>query len=449
MFFFKSRRVPHVIDKVPGLSPQPHQDLQASSTMRRTRRFSESRAGNVSIIFGLMAVPFVSFAGLSVDFAAATREKSKIQSALDSAALAAGRAFQVSGSEADAKAAAALYFNKQTGYNLTVNTVDQGTFVLTVGSQENIPTSFMGVLGSNYDTLPVQALSRAQLVREEQGDEVEVAMMLDITGSMSGSRIADLKSAASDLVNILVNDGEDEVRVALAPFSHAVNVGPYFNQMTNTDDDDGYGGTCVVERTGNKKYRDHPPSSDNKYFRTLNAGRIDENKTSSYWRCPGAEIVPLTSDKSLLLSEIGSLPTHGHTAGHLGTAWAWYLVSKRWSNMFPSKRAPSSTTDGVRKIVVLMSDGKYNRQWFNDNHDSDEQAKRLCEQMKTSSSGVEVFSVGFGLSEGSEAYNRLEACASEDQEDGIKHFYPAANGAELKAAFRAIAFNIAQLRLVE
>lgn len=444
MFFLKTMRARHASDDVSGEIPK----REPSSTMQHARRFGENRAGNVSIIFGLIMFPFLSFAGISVDFAKATREKSKIQTALDTAALSAGRTFQVSGSEAEAKAAAALYFKKLTGYDLTINSVDPGTFVLTVGSQEDVTTSFMSLMGDQYRSLTVNAVSKAQLVREQQGDEVEVAMMLDITGSMGGQRIADLKVAASDLVNILVNDGEDEVRVALAPFSHAVNVGSYFNAMTNTNDNNGNGGNCVVERTGNKKYKDHPPSNNNKYFRSLNAGRTDEGLTSNYWRCPSAPIVPLTSDKSLLLDEINDLPTHGNTAGHLGTAWAWYLVSKRWSNMFPSNRAPKSNLNGVKKIVVLMSDGRYNRQWFNDNHDSDEQARRICNQMKKATNGVEVYSVGFGLTEGSDPYKRLEACASEDS-GGIKHFFPAATGEELKSAFRAIAFNIAQLRLIE
>lgn len=315
-----------------------------------------------------------------------------------------------------------------------MNTVDEASFVLTVTSQESVPTSFMGLLGDAFDTLTVEALARAQLEREIQGDHIEVSLMLDVTGSMGGQRMIDLKSAAKDLVNILVDDGAPEARVALAPFSHAVNVGPYYEAMTNIAPPPD--NTCVVERTGNKKYKDAKPNAGNGFFQQFPA-------SGSYWICPTAEIVPLTSNKQLLLSRIDALPTHGNTAGHLGTQWAWYLISKKWASVFPGNRAPKSSLNGVKKIAVLMSDGQYNKKWYN-NHNSDEQARRICKQMKKPANGIEVYAVGFALTEGSQAYNRLKDCATNDA-----HFFPAGTGAELKAAFRAIAFQIAELRLVD
>lgn len=408
-------------------------NLKRPDLPSRIRRFARSTAGNTAILFGLMAIPFASFGGLSVDFAKASREETRIQTALDAAVLAGGRAFQVSGSVDAATQAAAFYFQKQTGYTLTQNSVNEATFVLTAASTANVPTSFMGILSDRFDTLTVHATAQAQLEREIDGDDVEVSLMLDVTGSMGGQRIADLKAAASDLVNILLRDDEGTTRIALAPFSHAVNVGPYYQAMTNQQP--APNNTCVVERTGTRKYKDHAPSASNGFFRQFPA-------SGTYWTCPTAEIFPLSSNKQLLLNRINALPTHGNTAGHLGTAWAWYLVSKRWANMFPSSRAPSNTLDGVQKIAVLMSDGQYNKKWYNDPN-SDGQARRLCNQMKREANGIEVFAVGFALAEGSTAYNRLRDCATD-----AAHFFPAGNGDELKAAFRAIAFKIAALRLI-
>lgn len=442
MFFFKSMRgrpERSVCDQsTPVQSPKAS---RASGVLRKAQEFTQSKAGNVSIIFGLMAVPFISFAGLSIDFAAASREKSKIQTALDSAALAAGRAFQVSGSEADAKAAAALYFKKQTGYDLTVNTVDPGTFILTVGSQENIPTSFMAVMGDDFDVMTVNATAKAQLVREVQGDKVEVSMMLDVTGSMgwtvtggTGSRMDELKVAAKDLVNILVKHNDDNVRIALAPFARSVNVAGKYKKWTGLDPVSN-DRRCVVERQGTNRFTNEKPSNAN--------GKFEPYPNS--WGCTTASIFPLSSNKTALINRINALPTDGGTAGHLGTAWAWYLISKKWHNQWGNvRRRPSDTNNGVKKIAVLMTDGDYNTRWnYNDtNKNSDEQAKELCDNMKAD--GITVYSVGFELTPNSRPYNRLEDCASSDV-----HFFPAATGEELRAAFRAIAFNIAELRLVE
>ena len=62
---------------------------------------------------------------------------------------------------------------------------------------------------------------------------IEVSVVLDITGSMSGSKIEDLKAAAKDLVDIVVNDQQELFysRVALIPYSNGVNVGSYANAM--------------------------------------------------------------------------------------------------------------------------------------------------------------------------------------------------------------------------
>jgi hypothetical protein len=57
---------------------------------------------------------------------------------------------------------------------------------------------------------------------------IEVAMMLDITGSMAGQKIKDLKSAASNAVETFLNGNSGvvpRVRVAIVPYADSVNVG--------------------------------------------------------------------------------------------------------------------------------------------------------------------------------------------------------------------------------
>jgi uncharacterized protein YegL len=51
--------------------------------------------------------------------------------------------------------------------------------------------------------------------------------VLDVTGLMSGQKIADLKLAAKDLIDIVVWEDQSKYtsKVALVPFSEAVNVG--------------------------------------------------------------------------------------------------------------------------------------------------------------------------------------------------------------------------------
>ena len=53
--------------------------------------------------------------------------------------------------------------------------------------------------------------------------------MLDITGSMAGQRIIDLKAAAKDLVDLIVQPVQTPCysKVALVPYSNSVNPGTY------------------------------------------------------------------------------------------------------------------------------------------------------------------------------------------------------------------------------
>jgi Mg-chelatase subunit ChlD len=66
-------------------------------------------------------------------------------------------------------------------------------------------------------------------VRKGKGS-VEVALVLDNSGSMGGQPIADLRTAAQNLVSVLFTgyEGTDKVKVGVVPFAAAVNVGPHY-----------------------------------------------------------------------------------------------------------------------------------------------------------------------------------------------------------------------------
>ena len=54
----------------------------------------------------------------------------------------------------------------------------------------------------------------------------------------------------------------------------------------------------------------------------------------------------------------------GGTAGHIGTAWAWYTLSPNWSSLWPSAASPSPTARRTcDKIAILMTDGEYNTEY--------------------------------------------------------------------------------------
>jgi hypothetical protein len=151
------------------------------------------------------------------------------------------------------------------------------------------------------------------------------------------------------------------------------------------------------------------------------------------------------------------LETAGSTAGHLGTAWAWYLLSPNWSSLWPSANAPAAYgADKLKKIAILMTDGEYNTQYtskgISDGSSSltscpnaangvcsSAQAVSLCTAMKAK--GIEVYTVGFEL-DNQTAVNTLSSCATD-----ANHFYNSSTGDALKAAFTDIALKISTLYL--
>ena len=118
----------------------------------------------------------------------------------------------------------------------------------------------MRVFGKTKTT--VKATS--EITRENKG--LELVMVLDNTGSMAGSKLTSLKSAATDLVNILYGDKTtvDNLWIGLVPFSQAVNIGSSRTSWVASDSFS-FGTTtwdgCVDAReASNRDVTDDPPS---------------------------------------------------------------------------------------------------------------------------------------------------------------------------------------------
>ena len=399
-------------------------------------KFRHDQTGAVAIIFAFVVILLVGVVGGAVDYGRWVAAKSTQQSAIDAAALAAGRAYQVSGGNSSTAINTgnqhyALLKSHLIGPDATsFQIIDSGRAVRAT-SQAAVVTPFLGVVG--IPEMPVNIVSEAVMAATGgNATNVEISLMLDVTGSMWGAKIADLKLAAKDLIDIVMpsNQGEFYSRVAIAPFSEYVNVGRnYFERIvgeapsgSNNDR------TCVRERQTSDRYTDATPASGN-YF--------DDGDPSGNCR-PQSTIMPLSSDKDGLKSHINGLGAAGYTAGHLGTAWAWYLLSPKWNTVWAGDATAAAYNDNVRKIAVLMTDGEYNREYSGAS--SRDQARQICANMKAA--GITVYTVGFQISSSGDAYQTMAQCASSPQ-----NFFNSTTGEELRQAFREIALQVVTLRL--
>lgn len=387
-------------------------------------RFGADRRGNVAMMFALCAVGLVGVVGVALDFTRTVAVRDSAQRALDAAALAAAELQSRGGaSNADLEriALAMLEANMTRGIPHTcaapgmTRDAANGSVSLTLSCET--PTTLSAVFG--FDQMGFDTAARAEYARTK----LDVALMLDVTGSMSGQKIRDLKTAAKLLVDtVIAADGEsDDVRVALAPFSASVNAGSYFRNVTNVASGTG----CVTERTGRAAYTDAAPG----------AGAWSPVGPAN---CPGAAILPLAHDPDAIKRRIDTFSASGQTAGHLGVAWARYLVSPEWAGLWPSDSRPHAYGDPrYVKAVVLMTDGAFNTQ-YSALGTSAQQAERHCAAMKAD--GVTVYAVAFQAGSAAEAL--LERCAS-----GPDTYFRTSSGTALRDAYRAIGLQLRKLRI--
>jgi Flp pilus assembly protein TadG len=171
-------------------------------------------------------------------------------------------------------------------------------------------------------------------------------------------------------------------------------------------------------------------------------------------------VLPLSSDKERLRNTIDAYTASGATAGPLGTAFGWYMLSPNWSSVWPSASQPGSYADltdrqsngapKLRKVAVIMTDGVYNTmRGSKELHKGKvaDHAREMCRGMKDK--GIEVYTVGFALdqltgSDKSTAENMLKDCGT-----SVRHFYSTLNVPQLKEAFRDIALRVTPVRLTQ
>ncbi len=464
--------------------------------------FAQDTRGDVAMMFGLMAIMMMLFVGGAVDFGRWLHASKQTKVAIDGAVLAGARVLQTEGTSAaaitKAKATAKRFYDENVKTRLSSVYNDNITFTTTVGATISVTAT-----GNAFIKTPIlnvtslipgaTAITSLPLLRASSADysvaklassgnaqnSVEIGLMLDTSGSMSGTKIADMKLAAKDLIDIVVwdNQGSSQYtsKVAIAPFSADVRLPTQWNDAargpspsvvptsvlgTTYSCSNGNGNknnstcadtylltSCVVERAGANRYTDAAPGVSNYVTPEYSTdGQCSQPSVNS--------VMALSNDKVALRAKIDGLVIGGGTAGHLGTAWAWYTISPNWGFVFPSSGQPQPyTTPKLKKIAILMTDGEYNTQYSikginsNDrrggilaNDSSINQAKALCDGMKAQ--GIAVYTVGFDLGGNATAINTLSYCAS-----STSNFYNATDGAQLRQSFRDIALKISNLYL--
>ncbi len=398
--------------------------------MQRTfYRFVRHSGGATAMIYALCILPILTGIGLAVDLGRSASGKTSVQSAIDAAVLASTRDLvNATLSDAEIITRAQNYFltdmqhaSKAMTCQTPVVTIDRVNFNIEVKADCSLPSTLAGLIGIQTFNFSETATAEASITF------LDVSLVLDVSGSMNGQKLTDLKQAATNAVNILIRpETGQRVRMSIVPYNSAVNIAPNADEIFSFSDRHEW---CASERSGTLAFAEDAPSHGARF-------------PSIPSECPNQRIAPLSYNKASIISDINSLTADtGSTAGHLGAAWGWYTISPEWNSIYSGSHAPHpyDKTD-LTKAVILMTDGEFNTEYEPANGTSFEQAEAICTSMK--SAGVKVFSVAFQAP--TEGQTILQACATSSDD-----FYAAENSADLNEAYQSIASQLAGLRLTK
>jgi len=450
----------------------------SGANVRRSLDFNHNQHGGIAIITGLMAAVVFGFAALAIDIGFVLAVKSKLQSAVDTAALAGDPGGGKEDSEINATVTAFFKANSDKAYNaVNVSTnwsrLDDGLAVTAVGT---VPMSFARIFGYNQQVVTVTANSRNAF-------NTEVALVLDNTNSMAGAKMETLKEAAKEMVEQMFKEtAKDRLKIGIVPFSNYVNVGKqYRNAMwlsvpndsstttnqcrmeqkwknckpqTSTCNNDGVPYSCTWWSCD----PDGPPTnvcSDVTETLVLNgcvgsrAARDLDARASASKQIPGIMNVNcprplkrLTDTENDIKAEIDSLVPQGETYIASGLMWGWRLLSAE--EPF-SDGAAATSKPKTKKVLVLMTDGSNTKSQTAPSHeggnraDADQTLTDLCTAVKAES--IVVYTVAFEVTDAA-IKTRLTDCAT-----ATKNFYDATDKIELLKSFSAIAASLKQVVL--
>lgn len=216
-------------------------DMQSSTFLSRLRR---DQKGNALAIVAASIIPLVGAIGGGVDLTRAYMAEARLAQACDAAALAGRKVLRNKDADGDgnvaSSSAAGQEIQKFLNYNFPSGKFGTGTITRTATINDEgelnitlattMPTQLLRIVG-------IQSLGlNADCSARRSGVNVDVVLVLDVTGSMSTSlgsttRIGALKSATlsfldtlDDLRTQLASSGM-RVRVGIVPYSQTVNVG--------------------------------------------------------------------------------------------------------------------------------------------------------------------------------------------------------------------------------
>ena len=329
--------------------------------------FAADEAGG-SIMLGLIFFTLmIMMGGMAVDLMRFEHTRTTLQQTTDRAVLAAAAMNQ----QLDPQAVVEDYFLKAglADHLKSVDVVENfNSKSVEITASSVVDPFFMQMLGVNE--LEAPAASRA----EERITDVEISLVLDISGSMdSSNRLINLKPAATEFVDTIFAGAEPgRTTISIIPYSGHVNLGAtlasvfLYTQIQTAS-------YCMDLPSGTFTSTTVSTASP-----LIQASHFDPfassgTRTPSLFFCPplaANTVLPMSDSPTALKARINGLDADGNTSIDIGMKWGTTFLDPASNGIVTSlieKGAVSAAyadrplTPGARevlKVIVLMTDGE-------------------------------------------------------------------------------------------
>lgn len=348
---------------------------------RPLRRFRRGEDGSL-LVFGLfLFATFFLMSGMAVDLMRTENRRTALSQSLDRCALNAAALRQT----LDPATVVRDCVDRDGMLpHLTDVIVTNGTGQRSVEARGEISLETMFMHASGVDVIDINARS----VAEQRATNIEIALVLDVSGSMAGSKLSSLKTSAKNFVSTVLANNTNRISIAIVPYNGQVNLGQSLRTKFNVTHVPGLPATAnvncvdmpssVYTNTGIARTLPMPATGWADAFTTLSSFPTTHSTTgraptaSNVW-CPPStvNVVRLQDDNiAAMHAYIDNLTAIGATSINAGMKWGGAMLDPEFRSVvneyvdagvipseFRDRPFDYSKRDAL-KIVVLMTDGE-------------------------------------------------------------------------------------------
>lgn len=400
--------------------------------------FRNNDRGNVATLTAVALLVVVGAAALSIDISKGVNTKSRLADATDalSIVLAKSRVQDQAEMRQIAQDFIDDNYPATSGEQIEILSLTWDGDAITVKLSDVSENSFGSFLGG--DKTDVSVASTAVFSRKL----MDIALVLDSTGSMGGSKMSTLKTAATDMVDIIDEYSETNVRMSVVPFSDYVNVGISQRNASWSQ--------VLPDRASRPASQGQTAISERKWQGCIGSRNVPNNLRVAYQgrKIPGlyknqvncgTQLQPLTTNFNAVKSTINGLVASGWTYMPAGIAWGWRTLDD-------NEPFSHFSADKTEKVMILMTDGENTRakngimhNQAGQNNKANQTTNALCDSMKDEE--ITIYTIAYEVNHAS-TRNLLKGCASLET-----NYYNAQNAAQLKKAFEEIANTLIEVRI--